>query len=79
MVENAIFGKNVDKDVFGSDLAKLKQRTIKSRKLSKEEIDFHLLMALAFHDFPRKKNPLSSLLGVVVKNAWIRLSMINFK
>ena len=36
--------------------------------LSKEEIDFHLLMALAIHDLPRKKSDqLSSFLGAVVK------------
>ena len=36
--------------------------------MSKEEIDFHLLMALAFNDLPRKKSDqLASLLGVVMK------------
>ena len=70
LVQNAILGKNVDKAVFGNDSAKLKQetRTVRSRILSKEEIDFHLLMALAFHDLPRKKSDqLSSFLGAVVK------------
>ena len=69
-IQNANFGKNVDKAVFGSDLAKSKQETriIRSRILSKEKIDYHLLMALAFHDLPIKKsNQLSSLLGAVVK------------
>ena len=60
LVQNGIFGINVDKAVVGSDLAKLKQetRSIRRRELSKEEIDFHfyLLMALAFHDLPRKKS-----------------------
>ena len=57
LVQNAILGKNVDRAVFGSDLAKLKQetRTVRRRILSKEEIDFHLLMALVFHDLSRKK------------------------
>ena len=56
MVQNVILGKNVNKAVFGSDLAKLKQetRSIRSGALSKEEI-FFMLMALAFHDVPRKK------------------------
>ena len=70
LVQNAIFGKNVDKTVFGNDSTKLKQetRTVSSQTLSKEEIDFLFLMALAFHDLPRKKSDqLSSLLGAVVK------------
>ena len=70
MVQNAILGKNFDKAVFGNDSAKLKQetRTVRNRMLSKEEIDFYLLMALVFHDLPRKKSDqLSSLLGAVVK------------
>ena len=51
-------------------MAKLKQetRSIRSRSLSKEEIDFHLLMALAFYDLPSKEcDPFASLLGAVVK------------
>ena len=48
---------------------KMKQgtRSIRSRALSKEETDFHLLIALPFHDFPRKKSDqLASLFGVTV-------------
>ena len=42
---------------------KLKQetRSVKSRALPKK-VDFHLLIALVFHDLPRKK-----MLGAVVK------------
>ena len=68
---NAILNKNVNKAVFGSDSAKLKQqiRSVRIRSLSKEEINFYLLMTLAFHDLPRKKShQLSSLLGAVVKD-----------
>ena len=59
MVQNASLGINVDKAVFRNNLAKLKQgtRTVRSRTLSMEEIDFYLLMLLA----------LSSLLVTVVK------------
>ena len=70
LFKNAILGKNVDKAAFGNNLIKLKEETriVKRRTLSKEEIDFHLLMALASHDHPRKKSDqLSSLLGAVVK------------
>ena len=44
LVRNAKLCKNVHKAVFGIDLMKLKQetRSIRSRALSKEEIDFHL-------------------------------------
>ena len=57
LAQNAIFGRNVHKALFGSDLVKLKQETgsIKHRALCKEVIDYHLLMALACHDLPRKK------------------------
>ena len=57
LIQNAILGKNGDKAVLRNDLLKLKQeaRTVRNRKLSKEEIDSHLLMVLAFHDLPRKK------------------------
>ena len=42
---------------------------MKSRALSKEEVDFDLLMTLGFHDLSRKMfNQLVRLLGVVVKN-----------
>ena len=49
LVQNVILGEYADKAIFESDFAKLKQETrpIRSRALSKEEIDFHLLMALA--------------------------------
>jgi len=70
LVQNAILGKNVGKAVFRSDLMKLKQekRSIRTRSLSKEETDFHLLMAPPFNDLPRKKSDqLASLLGVIVK------------
>ena len=70
MVQNAILGINVAKAIFESDLMKLTQetRSIRSRTLSKEDIDFHLLMALAFHDLPRKKSDeLVSLLGAIMK------------
>ena len=52
LVQNDILGKNFDKAAFGNDSAKLKQeiRTVISRTLSKEKIDFHPLMALAFYD-----------------------------
>ena len=66
MVQNAIFGKNVDKAVFGSDFTKLKQdtRTVRSRMFSKEKFYFYLPMALSFHILPRKKSDqLSCLLG----------------
>ena len=58
LVQNAILGKNADKAVFRKDSAKLKQemRTVRSKTKSKEEIDFHLLMALVFHDLPRKNS-----------------------
>ena len=37
-------------------------------------------MPLAFHDLPRKKSDqLVSLLGAILKNAWIQISKINFK
>ena len=66
LVQNGILGKNVGTAVFGNDSAKT--RTVRSRMLSKEEIDFNLLMTLAFHDLSRKKSDqLSSLLGAVVK------------
>ena len=71
LVQNAIFGNNINKTVFGSDSLKLKQETRASRSkaLSKKEIDFHLLMAHAFHGLTRKKSDqLSSLLGVIVKS-----------
>ena len=70
MYQNRILGKNVDKAVFGSDLMKLKQETksISRRVWSKEDADFHLLMALAFHDLPIKRSDqLSSLLGAIVE------------
>ena len=56
-VQKAIFGKKIEKAVFGSYLTKLKQetRSITSRVLSKEEIDFLLLMVLAFHEFQERK------------------------
>ena len=61
--KNAILGRNLDKAVFGNDSEKLKHETrnVKSRTLSKGEIDFQLLMAVAFYDVPLKKsNQLSS-------------------
>ena len=70
MVQSAILVKNVDKALFENDSAKVEQETrfVRSQMLSKEEIDFHLLMAPAFHDLPTKKSDqLSSLLGAVVK------------
>ena len=70
LVQNALLGKTVNKAIFGNDSVKFKHetRTVRSRMLSKEEIDFHLLTALAFHNLPRKKsNQLSSILGVVMK------------
>ena len=82
MVQNAILGKNFDKAVFGSDLAKLKQETIsiRSRMLSKEEIDFLMPMALAFHDLPREKSDqLFSLLGEKVKRCMDPTFHVNFK
>ena len=46
---------------------KLETRSVKSRALPKK-VDFHLLIALVFHDLPRKKSDhLSNLLGAVVK------------
>ena len=74
MVQNAILGKKVDKAVWGSDLEKLKQeiRSIRSRSLSKDEIDFHLLMVLASHDLPkRKSDQLDSLLFDETMVRWI--------
>ena len=58
IAQNTILGKNVDNAVSGSDLAKLKQetRSIRSRALSYEKIDFYVLLALAFHVVPRKKS-----------------------
>ena len=70
LVQSAILGKSVDKATFGSDLMKLEQDTKSIRRiaLSKEETDFNLLMALEFHDHPKKKSDqLASLLVVVVK------------
>ena len=70
MSSNVIFGKNVNKALFESDFAALKQetRTVIYRTFYEEENDFHLLICLAFHDLPRKKsNQLSSLLVAVVK------------
>ena len=57
MVQDAFLGKIFDRDVFGGDLIKMKQATksIRSKALSKEEDDFHLLIALSFHDLSRKK------------------------
>ena len=70
LVQNASLGKNANKAAFRNDSAKLKQdmRLVMNRILCKEEIHFHPLMVLAFHDLPRKKSDqLSSLLGAVVK------------
>ena len=70
LVQNAILGKNNNKAAFGNCSMQLKQetRTVRSRTLSKEETDFHLLMALLFHDLTRKKNDhLTSLSRTVVK------------
>ena len=57
LVRSAMLGKNIEKTGFWSDLVILKKetRSIRSRSLSKEEIDFHLLMALSFHHLPRMK------------------------
>ena len=57
MVQKTILGKNIEKAFFGNDSAKLKQETraVRSRTLCKEKVDFHLLVALVFHDVPRKK------------------------
>ena len=70
MIRNAILGINVAKAIFESDLMKMKQetRSIRNRTLSKEDIDFHLLISLAFHDLPRKNSDqLASLLEDIVK------------
>ena len=82
LVQSAIHGKNVDRAVFWSDFMKMSQKTryIRSRALPKEEIDFHLLMALVFHDLQGKKSgAFTSLIEAILKNAWVQLSMINFK
>ena len=55
---------------FWSDFMMLKQetRSIRIRALYKEEMDFHLLSALLFHDLSRKKSDqLSSLWVAIVK------------
>ena len=70
LIQNAIVGKNVEKAVFSRDQMKMKHKTrsIRSRALSKEEVHFHLFMALAFHDLPRKKSDqLARLLGAILK------------
>ena len=43
----------------------LTKKLSESRMLSKEDIDFPLLMALAFHGLPRKKSDLASLLRML--------------
>ena len=66
---NAIIGKNIDRAIFGHDLMKMQQetRSNRNRALSKEGVDFHLLMALAFHDLLNQKHDqLASLLDTNV-------------
>ena len=55
LFQNAILNKYVDRAIFWHVLMKMKQeaRSMISRSLSKEEIDFHLLIALALHDLPK--------------------------
>ena len=52
LIQNAVPGKNVDRAIFVHDFVKIKQetRSIRSSPFSREKVDFHLLMALAFHD-----------------------------
>ena len=69
MIQNAKIGKNI-RVIIRHDLMKMKEetRSIRRKALSKEEIDFHLLMALAFYDFLRQKSgKLASMLGAIVK------------
>ena len=48
--------------------------------MSKEDIDFHLVIAHAFYDNPRKNNDqLTSLLGAIMKNTLVYILKINFK
>ena len=61
---------------------KLKQDTIsvRNRALSKKEIDFHQLMALAFHDLSRKiSDQLSHLIEAIVIRCMDLTFMINFQ
>ena len=68
--QNAILDKNVDKAVFGSDLMTMNQetRSIRSRTLSKEEIDIHMIIAIEFYDLLKKNsNQLAILPGAIMK------------
>ena len=70
LFQNAVLSKNVDRVVLGSVLMKMRQetRSNRCRTLSKEVVDFHLLMALTFDDLPRmKSDQLARLIRSIVK------------
>ena len=77
LVKNTELGKNVDKAVTVDDMVKIRQknRSIKSTALLTEEVEFHLLMALAFHDLQRKKlgHPLNPLLEYIYSKIYSKM------